>query len=99
MIKIFTTTKEGKISLTKKELEDLLNEAYWEGYNSNRTTTITYPYNPLNPYYTLSSNGTLTVNATDYTTTTDATTATINCDSSNLTSNSVTFSNAYVSDH
>lgn len=96
MIKIFTTTKEGKISLTKKELEDLLNEAYWEGYNSNRTTTITYPYNPLNPYYTWSSTGSLTINATDYTT--DTNTTTINCDSG-LTSNSVTISNAYVSDH
>lgn len=93
MIKIFTTTKEGKISLTKKELEDLLNEAYWEGYNSNRTTTITYPYNPLNPYYTWSSNGTLTVNATDYTINTS--TGAIDCDSSTT----ATISNAYVSDH
>ena len=51
MIKIFTTDKNGKINLTKKELEDLLNEAYWDGYNAPHYkdyTTITYPnYTPF----------------------------------------------------
>lgn len=36
MIKIFTLNKNGKIELTKKQLEQLLNESYWEGYTSNK---------------------------------------------------------------
>lgn len=65
MIKVFTVDKEGKISFTKKELEDLLNEAYWEGYSKNlNTTTISYPYHPYTPYYTW-TNGTLTINSNE----------------------------------
>ena len=33
MIKVFTLNKNNKIELTKEELESLLNESYWEGYN------------------------------------------------------------------
>jgi len=82
MIKIFTLDKNGKISLTKDELEKLLNEAYWEGYYNNKTaTTITYPYNPLNPYYTWSSNGTLTVGGSEVTcNTTTTSNTTLNFD-------------------
>ena len=45
MIKVFTLNKNGKIELTKEELEQLLNESYWEGYrnNSNRYWTYTSP--------------------------------------------------------
>lgn len=44
MIKIFTTDKDGKITLTKQELQDLVNEAYWEGYNTKSSyTTIRTP--------------------------------------------------------
>ena len=32
-IKIFTPNKNGKIELTKEELENLLNEAYKQGWN------------------------------------------------------------------
>lgn len=35
MIKVFTLNKNEKIELTKKELEQLLNESYWEGYRNN----------------------------------------------------------------
>ena len=35
MVKVFTTNKNGKIELTKDELKDLLDEAYWEGYKAN----------------------------------------------------------------
>lgn len=53
MIKIFTTDKDGKITLTKQELQDLVNEAYWEGYNKGSScTTITTPWTP----YTWTSN-------------------------------------------
>ena len=48
MIKIFTTDKDGKITLTKQELQDLVNEAYWEGYNTKSSyTTITSPSWPM----------------------------------------------------
>lgn len=59
MIKVFTLNKNGKIELTKKELEQLLNESYWEGYknNSNLYWTYTSPSIPCttgnitcNPY-------------------------------------------------
>lgn len=51
MIKVFTLNKNGKIELTKKQLEQLLNESYWEGYNSKKNTywrtytspSITFP--------------------------------------------------------
>lgn len=42
MIKVFTLNKNGKIELTKKELEQLLNESYWEGYKSNNSLYWTY---------------------------------------------------------
>ena len=61
MIKVFTLNKNNKIELSKKELEDMLNEAYWEGYNANnKTTTITYPY--YTSPYTWTSTGTLQYN-------------------------------------
>ena len=43
MIKVFTTNKNGKIELTKDELKELLDEAYWEGYNNNNTYTYHSP--------------------------------------------------------
>ena len=42
MIKVFTLNKNGKIELTKKELEQLLNESYWEGYRNNNNYYWTY---------------------------------------------------------
>lgn len=50
MIKIFTLNKDGKIELTEKELKQLLDNVYWEGYRDNNksswtyTTPLTYPY-------------------------------------------------------
>lgn len=38
MIKVFTTDENGKIILTKEELEQMLQEAYEEG----RKTSIVY---------------------------------------------------------
>ncbi len=56
MIKVFTTDKDGKINLTPKELKDLLDEAYWEGYrNNNSNWTYTTP--SWKPYtYTWTTN-------------------------------------------
>ena len=60
MIKVFTLNKNGKIELTKKELEQLLNESYWEGYrnNSNIYWTYTSPTINTNPYITYSTGDT-----------------------------------------
>lgn len=44
MIKVFTLNKNNKIELTKEELESLLNESYWEGYNKKSYWTYTSPY-------------------------------------------------------
>ena len=51
MIKVFTLNKNGKIELTKKELEQLLNESYWEGYRSNNSSW-TYVSPSITPYIT-----------------------------------------------
>lgn len=44
MVKVFQTNKNGKIEFTKKELETLLNEIYWDGYRANSTWTWTTPF-------------------------------------------------------
>lgn len=49
-IKVFTTDQKGYITLTQKELQELLNEAYWEGYHEGDRPIPTYPNRP-NPYY------------------------------------------------
>ncbi len=43
MIKVFTHNKNGNIELTAKELENLLDEAYREGYNANIYHVYSYP--------------------------------------------------------
>ena len=78
-IKIFTTNSKGEIVLTKKDLEELLNEAYWEGYSNgskNKSYTITTPYYTT-PYYT-------------WTTSSGSSTITLNSDASNATTASDT---------
>lgn len=47
-IKVFYPDRDGRISFTKKELEDLLDEVYREGYNDGRPYTWTSPYYPSN---------------------------------------------------
>lgn len=37
MVKVFTVNKQGKITFTKRELEQVLNEAWNDGYNANYT--------------------------------------------------------------
>ncbi len=63
MIKVFTLNKNNKIELTKKELEQLLNESFWEGYNRKNTYIYNSPSvitTPATPYWTYSTNGTIT---------------------------------------
>lgn len=56
-IKVFTTDKNGKISLSKDELQEIINEAYWEGYTNGskdgKTWTVSTPW--TTPYYTWST--------------------------------------------
>lgn len=60
-IKVFTTDQKGYITLTQKELQELLNEAYWEGYHEGDRPVPTYPNRP-NPYYwTTASNDNVTL--------------------------------------
>ena len=35
MVKVFTKNENGKIEFTEEELKKLLNEVFYEGYNSN----------------------------------------------------------------
>ena len=42
MIKIFTLNKNKKIELTEKELKQLLDQVYWEGYRDNNKSSWTY---------------------------------------------------------
>ena len=57
-IKIFTTDKSGKITLSKDELQDIVNEAYYEGYRNGeqngKSYTITSPHWWDTPYYSWS---------------------------------------------
>lgn len=56
MIKVFTTNKNGKIELTKDELKNLLDEAYWEGYKANNHI-YTYKTPNWSPWTVTCSNG------------------------------------------
>lgn len=60
MIKVFTLNKNGKIELTEKELKQLLDDSYWEGYRNGSGTTWTYTSPSVwSPYtYTTTYNGT-----------------------------------------
>lgn len=40
MTKVFTVNKDGKIELTKDELQKLLDDSYWEGYRANTGTYV-----------------------------------------------------------
>ena len=58
IVKVFQTNKNGKIEFTKKELETLLNEVYWDGYRANSTWTWTTPLSY--PIYTTTNSKTNT---------------------------------------
>lgn len=53
-IRVFTLNSNGKIELTKEELQQMLDESYRDGCNSVTITTPSYPsypYNPYSPFY------------------------------------------------
>ena len=72
MVKVFTLNKNGKIELTKIELEQLLNESYWEGY-MNRYSNSSWTYrspSTIDPYTTCNTTAnSITVRSTNSTTT------------------------------
>lgn len=69
MIKVFEKNKNGKIQLSTKELEKILNEAYWEGYRdyaSRNVWTYTTPnyYTGTSPYIFTSNASSATITGT-----------------------------------
>lgn len=50
MVKVFTLNKNGKIELTKEELQKLLDDSYWEGYRANHSNYYTYTTPSINPW-------------------------------------------------
>ena len=55
-IRVFTLNSNGKIELTKEELQQMLDESYRDGCNSVTITTPSYPHNPCSPFlYTTTS--------------------------------------------
>ncbi len=73
MIKIFTTNKNGKIEISPEELKKLLDESYWEGYNS-KSNSWTYTSPIVSPYfYTTTASG-VTISNNNTNTTTDSVT-------------------------
>lgn len=87
MIKVFTTDKDGKVKLSTKELKELLDEAYWEGYRANKSSW-TYSTPSWSPYYyTTSANGSsITLNSDN-----TSTTATINGGEYNIKGNNPSY--------
>jgi len=73
MIKVFTLNKNGKIELTEKELKELLDNVYWEGYRDNKTSSSWTYTTPLSyPYYSYSTaNDSIAINCSDVSTVND----------------------------
>lgn len=86
-IKVVSVNKEGKIELTKLELENLLNEAYRDGYSDGSKNSYTYTGISTTPYYgydAVSIRDAALSGKKEYDNSTDLTTlASISSDSSN----------------
>ena len=50
-IRVFTLNSNGKIELTKEELQQMLDESYRDGCYSVIIATPSNPYNPCSPFY------------------------------------------------
>lgn len=64
MIKIFTLNKNKKIELTEKELKQLLDQVYWEGYRDNNKSSWTYTTPLTYPYITTTTADSITLGST-----------------------------------
>lgn len=90
-IKVFTTDKNGKIAISKDELQEIINEAYWEGYTngtkSGKSWTVTTPWTTT-PYYnwstTTSDSSSITIGANEITNNTSSNTSFLNAEEHNI---------------
>ena len=64
---VIEKNKDGKIELTKEELQQMLDDAYTQGYTDGkgRYDTITYPSYPVLYTNASTSKNTVTLNGTD----------------------------------
>lgn len=60
IIRVFTLNSNGKIELTKEELQQMLDESYQYGCNSVTIQTPSYPYAPPFYYNTATASNTTT---------------------------------------
>ena len=67
-IRVFTLNSNGKIELTKEELQQMLDESYRDGCNSVTITTPSYPCSPFH-YGTTSKDSDATTNVATVTAT------------------------------
>ena len=68
MIKVFTLNKNGKIEITKEELQSLLDKNYWDGYtNGQATKSWTYHSPYWGDYITCNSSNTANTTVTNVT--------------------------------
>lgn len=76
MVKVFTLNENGKIEITKEELERMLDESYWDGfwaryrswtYESPNPIKITWdnPYVQNTPFTINTTSSNMTINAED----------------------------------
>lgn len=77
MVKVFTLNENGKIEITKEELERMLDESYWDGfwaryrswtYESPNPIKITWdsPYGVQNTPFTINTTSSkMTINTED----------------------------------
>lgn len=90
-IKVFTTDKNGKIAISKDELQEIINEAYWEGYangtKSEKTWTVTTPWTTT-PYYnwstTTNGSSSITIGANEITNNTNSNAVLLNAEDHNI---------------
>ena len=67
MIKVFTLNTNGKIELTKEELQDMLDKSYWDGF-FERGKSWTYESPKItweNPYVCTNTSSSLEINKTE----------------------------------
>ena len=71
MIKVFSLNKNGKIEISKEELQKLLDDSYWEGYRANSITYYTYRSPNVSPWSVTcnTASNTATISASDLNTT------------------------------
>lgn len=65
IVKVFQKNNNGKIELTKEELETLLNEVYWQGRNDARHSWTYRTPDQKTPNYTINTLDNITTPISD----------------------------------